>query len=303
MYAALARRVAEAGTQRCWREWQVLVGESADEGLGVIDPEALVLASLAFQGGEKRLLERLDWWALCGAWLLSVQRVKTMATGFPPNVREVGLPWFAGRAVLGGDARWKRLAEDSVPDRFSVRGGKGPKELELVAPQTLLLRLRAGFGVGVKADLLAVLLSLSAERGRRATAAELVRVLGYSSASIRRATGEMAASGVIRRSASRPPAFSVDPEPWEGVLGTGTPAWDHQGNLLAFLAECQTWALLEEPSEVVRASYARDLVERFHPVFDRLGLEVPAGARFRGAAYGAAFEGLVEAVIVAIGEV
>ena len=305
MCAALARRVAEAGAKRCWREWQVLIGEAVGEGLGVIDPEALVLASLAFQVGEKRLLDRLDWWALRGAWLLSVQRMKTMATSFPQEVREVGLPWFAGRAVRGGDARWKRLAEGYVPDRFAAREGKGPKELALVAPPTLLLRLRAGFGVGVKADLLAALLGLSAERERRATAADLARILGYSSASIRRATGEMAAGGVIRRSASRPPAFFVDQGPWAELLRTGTamPAWESQGHAQAFLAECHAWALSEESSEVVRASCARDLVERFAYLFDWLGLEVPSCARFRGAAYGAAFEGLVDAVIVAIGAV
>ena len=54
---------------------------------------------------------------------------------------------------------------------------KGTKSLSLIEPASLLVRLRAGFGIGVKSDILALLLGMG---GSMTTAKRMVDALNYS---------------------------------------------------------------------------------------------------------------------------
>ena len=141
----------------CWRQWRTLTRAAAgDEATAsILDPEALVLLSLTVRHRERRLQDLLHWWAKTGSTLLSVQRMRSLLAAFPESVRG-DLAWFASACRTSGDRRWQALTRryaDRVAD-VVARPGKGPDTLELLAPSTLLLRLRAGFGVGAKADML-----------------------------------------------------------------------------------------------------------------------------------------------------
>lgn len=280
--AANVQTLAEECIVRaCWRQWRVLTGESREaDARSIIDPEALVLASLSVRDREARLRDLLLWWASTGAHLMSVSRIKTMKELFMEDLTS-GLAWFSTQT---GDARWSSLGgheHGSEP----ARPGKGPKDLYLLGAPALMIRLRAGFGVGAKADLLAFLLGASTLRGQnfRATASAISKAIQFSPSAVRRATKDMCLAGMIRSSRGRTPTYSVDAQAWADLLcwndpyrrsvsvaeGNGSPdlpRWRFWGYVYPLLAACAWWgrgAHADGAHPVVMASLARDITESF----------------------------------------
>ena len=210
--ADLGRQATGAAVDAAWRQWAVL-GASAGGARPrtVLDPEALVLASLALVPEERRLADVLLWWASVGAPLLSVQRTRTLAKVLLDPESHV-LSEFAGSAVAAGDRRWTRLAG---PDGIDARPGKGAERPDVSDPSALVLRLRAAFGVSAKADVFAVLLGTE----RPVTVRELAGASGYSTVAVRVALGEMALAGAATPTGASPAAYRV-PE-----AGGGGPRW------------------------------------------------------------------------------
>lgn len=322
MYAALASLAEEAIIEACWAQWQTLVGESADSHEpGVIDPEALVLASLALRVRERRLTDRLAWWAAKGSKLLSVQRMASVKAHFPASAVESGMAWFASEATRAGDARWKKLASGEGSDE-PVRIGKGPIAPNLLDPSTLMLSLRAGFGVGAKADLLSYLIGTSSSvRGAsiEPVASKIALALSYSPVSIRRAAGEMVLARFIEATTERPPRYSVDEESWAQAINLydprsrspahelewefDIPTWRFWSQKLGFLVACSEWGHEMERAnlgEVVAASRARDIVEATGRVLAWLGVEVPDARHYAGPRYLEAFERVVSSVAAVV---
>ncbi len=108
-YAEIAKHAREASVEVCWAQWASL-GGSVSQGSGpgarsVIDPEALVAASLYLHPQERRLLDLVGWWSDVGSRLISIQRLRTVAGGFPdPGIEPVRA--FGRMAAQSGDRRW-----------------------------------------------------------------------------------------------------------------------------------------------------------------------------------------------------
>ncbi|MEX2599025.1 MAG: hypothetical protein WD533_05140, partial [Dehalococcoidia bacterium] len=176
-----ARRMAADAS---WGQW-VALGSMASPSASrvaesMIDPEALVLASLFFRDQERRLGDLVSWWARAGANLTSVHRLRAISAHFPARSGQDAFEQFSRLAADAGDKRWEDHAKASLS--WVSRGEKGPSELSLVYPSTLWLRLRAGFGVGAKSDAFAFVLGL---RGARASVKVISMATGYSDVSIR----------------------------------------------------------------------------------------------------------------------
>jgi hypothetical protein len=188
-----------------------------------------------------------------------------MADHYPRTVR-TELAAFARTAFYAGDGRWKPLAETSFGGELLSREKRG-REPRLATFPALMPRLRAAFGVGVKADVLAVLIAMG---GADATVRELVRATGYTAAAVRRATQEMVAARVARGTSGRPTAYHVDPAVWASFLGYGPDAntgWRHFAELFAFLAAVVEWGG-EEEDGYLAASSARDIFDAHRPAFE-----------------------------------
>jgi hypothetical protein len=82
-------------------------------------------------------------------------------------------------------------------------------------PRTLWLRVRAGFGVGSKADTLAFLVGM---QGAPSTARSIAYATGYSSVSIRQAVEEMALARLIRGTKKHPFEYLPPLRPWTELL-------------------------------------------------------------------------------------
>ena len=299
------KRIREAGTRAVWTQWASL-GASALQGReeqagSIIDPEALLLFSLYLESAERRLRDFAYWWAGVGSELLSVQRTKTLLKSFPPEAEE-RLGTFARWAVDAGDKRWRRFASDEASPAPEGRKGKGSETPRLGAPSALMLRLRAGFGVSAKADVLAYLLGIGE---RSASTQETAEATQYSRVTVGGALGDMARAGFIQETTGRPARYFAPAHPWAQLLelngrgGTSedAPAWRHWAGVFAFLACADRLAQVTGgESDYLVSSRARDLYERYANALEENRIQVPQPRDYRGAAYLEGFEKALKAL-------
>src|SRR5665213_1176053 len=186
---ALSATLRNAALDVLWRQWGAVGGMVSEHtrAASVVDPEALILMSLALQAVEPRFGDLLADWARLNSELLSVQRMRNLARRFPEGIGE-NLAAFARIALAEGkDHRWKSIAgtEASLDLGRRHQGKSRATRVNLLEPTALLLRLRLVFGVGIKADLIGFL--LSTDRGERASIGTIATVTDYTVAAVRKA--------------------------------------------------------------------------------------------------------------------
>lgn len=277
----VAGNLFEATLDVLWRQWRAIGAAATGQPVArQVDPEALCLASLLLQDHEPRLWIAMTDWIRFGAPLLSVQRLKNLAKQFPNvtgGVKALALvAWREGR-----DARWKPVAgavRPSAKNRTSAKQrSAGPA---LMAAPALLLRLRAAFSVGVKADLLAFLLG----QPYRVTVSTAAVSLGYAIPTIFRALQDFRAAGVVQ-SADLPSAaeYWVDSLRWQALLGNeqGIARWGFWREILAYVCaafELEHRATYQRSSEYAKATSLRELATQHAGALVRAGViehEVP----------------------------
>jgi len=305
---ALAERAREAALSVAWAQWgglnPSLIKETSAKPLtSIVDPEALVLASLVLWEDEHRLVDVLSWWAGKGATLMSLRRIDSLRPAFPKTAHE-RLDHFAAWAKQAGDSRWKPATSSDLV----VRAGKGPSELVLNGSATLLLKLRAGFGVSAKPDILAFLLALD---GQGAPAKEIAQAVGYADKNVRAAAGDLTMGGFIEERETYPVEYAARHGFAAGLVrlltwdrsGEKAPDWNHWSAIYAFLLHVAMWseeAVLAQP--YVLSSRARDLFEQYRWVFRRADLRLPDPNRYPGEQYLGAFSETLKAVSEWVGK-
>lgn len=288
MQSDLVKKIREfaetAVIEVAWAQWSALTAAVAPaEGRSawtVVDAEALVLASLFVAPLERRLEDVVAAWAGTAGFLMSKARFRGLRELFPDGGEEqIGA--FARYALRGGDGRWKSWASPSPGDAYAPRD-KSLGRIKLTEGPALILRLRGGFGVNAKADILGTLLGL---RGEAADLTEITTVTGYSERMIRTATEEMALAGFIHEIEGRPSSFYADPDSWEDVLRSGSSTsregrsaiapWRFWAALFAFFCDVSDWgrkARDQHWTEYVAGSRSRDLVEKHAPRLQKAGI-------------------------------
>lgn len=297
----MGERAAAMAVAELWRHWAVINPFAQAGAPGrktcVLDPETILLASLALADKESRLVDFLAWYAERVSTLLSVQRTRTLARAFFGG--EALLRGFAHWAVqFGNDRRWARLAGE--PDTAEPRRGKGPDAPRLDHRCTLMFRLRAGFGVGVKADLVAHLFCL---RGEPRRAAEIAHAVGYTDKTARIALRELGLAGLVEETSDYPVRYAARRGLAEsfvdllyGDLGESVPSWCYWPQVFAVLVRVAAWA--RDPNVANNAylasSQARDLFSEFEGAFRGIRVRMPRPEPHPGSAYLAVFSEFVE---------
>ncbi len=294
----MVHSVVDAAVDALWAQWRVVSPIAAwrgREAQALIDPEALLLGSLALVGRERRFHDLARLWALTGARLLSVQRTKNLLRDHPPRVSE-RLAAFAQTAYEGGDLRWRPLAGRASSLRARDKGlTAGPVSRE---PAALALRLRLGFGVGIKPDVLAFLLGA---HGTRQTVPAIAAATHYYQRAVRRAVEDLAAGGFVRAQATSPASYSVNLAAWRGLLefGEDPPVWRPWHVSFSFVSRLLVWVEEQvsgkEPSPYLSSSRARDFFEAERPRLET-ALRLPDPAGFVGERYLEVFERSLEEV-------
>jgi hypothetical protein len=279
MSSALAKTaslLAKAAVETTWQQWGVIGAQTNTPRPGpqaVVDPEALLLLSLALLQHERRLADVVGSWVTLNSSLLSVQRVRNIASTFPAPVQQQ-LGAVASLAVHEAkDLRWKSATGDSTSS-FTARKTKS----RAMAPAymhtpTLMLQLRQGMGVGVKADIFTYLLTCDNTGQRWASTAAMARMLGYTHAAVRRNADDLAAARFIGRmetvdpdtSASR--LYMAEAGRWAGALQLGAiqQGWRDWRARFAFIADVlDTSATLTShgATEFAEKVACRELIER-----------------------------------------
>ncbi len=288
----------------CWRQWAALgalvTTVARRPACAIIDPEALLLLSAAFHKQERRLEDLMKWWAAVGSIYISVPRLRAILRHFPVNT-ESGIAVFAQAAVKSGDRRWRGF--DRLPELKQSRRLKGIEKPTLTEPAALLLRLRAGFGVSIRSDILALLLGM---RGSIATVKQMADALSYSRMAIYKAAQEMARSRLIEETSGRPVGYFAHVQPWRKLLkldassesesliteDLGVPAWRFWPQLFAFLSHVSRWTQVkvsDQRSPYLLSSQARDLYYTHKHVFVLNGILAPEAEAYKGEQYLEAF--------------
>ena len=305
----IGETASHAAVEATWAQWSALttlaVRSGARKPKSIIDPEALILMSLVLRDEERRLLDLVGAWARSGSNLLSAQRMRSLARTYPSRAHQ-GVREFAALAKAGGDKRWRSLADDVDPASVNVRK-KTLGATNLLNGPALTFRLRAGFGVGAKADVLSFLLGLH-HAGASLRVMELAT--GYAARTLRDAVTEMEAAGLVHRIDASPAGFTVPLRPWILVLeghrmggksapSPTVPPWRYWSVIYSFLAGVIQWreeAKQLDWSPYIASSRARDLVEAHAPGLRRTRVAVPDSRSSTGADYLADFEALVKEI-------
>jgi hypothetical protein len=306
----VSEAAAEAAVRTAWEQWAAigsLARSAADAAVRrVVDPEALVLTSLGFEDRERRLRDLVRWWARVGAPLTSVQRMRTLVADFgAESPRRLAL--FSRWASDAGHRSWAPHASGASTDDpgNGSRGWKGPSELTLLEPATLMLRMRAAFGVGAKSDVLTYLIGL---QGSKATVSSISAAVGYTETAVRGALKDMALARLIREAGARPAYYRTSHRPWVDLLELDAPGptdersgprWGMWPRLFGLLIDAHELGLrvaTTGESEYVVASAARDALERAIPALDVHGIDVPDLDRHPGRSFVDAMLEVVRAV-------
>lgn len=267
-YASLVAPLREAAAHAAWTQWGAMAfgAASKEPARAIVDPEALVLATLVLEEHERRLNRLVQMWIGAGSRLLSTGRLANLLRDYPESV-EPKVAAFAAEAVAAGDARWKRLA-----GRAKVKG-MGRRSVEAVTPDlrqssTLMLRLRLALGVGIKADALAFLLGRT---GVRATVREIASGTGYFERAVRRAVDDLVAARFVEVQATSPISYYAKWANWEQLLGVdqnSAPLWRWWHELYLVAQALDGWgrqAAAARWSSYVAASRLRDVFDRMAP--------------------------------------
>lgn len=237
-----------------WRQWSRLgvAGDPADPVRWIIDPEALLLFTLEAARTEPRLFDEVLDWLILNGTLMDVQRLRNVMAvdgGYPSAL-------VAATASLLADhdpsAKWDRLAgTGESPGRpaeplFTIpaagrrpefraldvhferagylRSPFKPRGLSRAVPNhdpaCLRFRLRGFFGIGIRSEAAAFLLTHDAANGD-----DVARGVSYSFPGVQQILREMAGSGLIHvRRQGREKHFWLDKARWWSFLGNSSPA-------------------------------------------------------------------------------
>ncbi len=254
-----------------WQQWAAVGGavSARRRAASLVDPEALVLTSLALRSSEPRLTDVLGDWVLRNSDLLSVQRIRNLAGAYPEESRG-GLGGVAQIALTEGrDHRWKALTLEAANPAAELSRRLNKRRavrVRIGEPATLTLRLRLVFGVGIKADVLSLL--LTQEFGEWVSVSGVARATGYTVAAVRKAIGDLSEARVIEAMAGTRAEYRVGRHAWQGLLGGAPfPIWRDWHDRFVFATTFLAWAEEVERrplTSYVVASRGRDLIEA-HP--------------------------------------
>jgi hypothetical protein len=271
-YAKAIARLRAAAVHAAWTQWSSLglAMHGAKPGHAVIDPEALVLASVAFDAEELRLNRVLQMWLSSGARVLSAGRYGNLLEEYPESVRRTGRELGAA-LVFAGDVRFRRIAGEPLKTGGWKVSTMASTPLVLRERTTLLLKLRLAFGVGIKADALAFLIGLAPSRHSVRAVADR---LGYEERPTRRALEDLAAAGLIAMEATSPVSYRADLNRWSDLFGFNPqePAlWRNWRELYLVVALLSDWIehASADWSTYVAGSRLRDQFEKLEPTLLR----------------------------------
>ena len=332
--SALRKLVADRLLAFAWNEW-AQIGILTDvlrESPWATDPEALLLFSLQVGRSDARLFdETLDWLAR-NSGLISIQRFRNhYASDRDGQIGEAAVAWLAGQVPAHLQPRkTKPVGEPerlfyggrapSRPDPAFLQHGLLKQTMErsrksqppdLTKPINFAFRLRRGFGVGSRAEVMRFL--LTATRLSRAGSRPLFTTLaiadaaGFVKRNVQDTLNALAAAGWIEHIIrGNEHLYAIDSDQWGAVVwrdGAPLPPYRDWTHALQAFGELHRW--LNEPgvddlSPYMRASEARKRVAEIAPSLGYAGIPATDQRSAEGADYWEVFADWVKQILAAL---
>jgi hypothetical protein len=288
--SALRQRLSNQLVAFAWEQWAQMgiLATPHRRSPWAQDPEALIVFTLEIARAEPRLFDELLDWMLLNEPLLSVRRLRAMCIDETDRTLTTAtLSWLTRqrpRARLGNGsktpapAKLQPLFQSEIPinqpdEDFAAAGWLRPAlspsrkswHPDSTTPINLAFRLRQILGVGIRAEVIRVLLGTEAPW---VNAQALARSTGYSKRNVHDALAGLTAAGVVSAfTVAAEQRYTADRSAWAALLGTKPdelPAHRDWPQLLAVLRQVLRWA--EQPdvatmSDYLRSSRANDLLE------------------------------------------
>ncbi len=291
-----------------WRQWSAIgvSGYSNSEESKVIDPEALLLLTLTVARHDARLFDEvLDWLEINGDYL-NVQRINNLLKQFDFQAKA---ELSAVAEVLGQKSsvalRWKKLAtkysQEKESSLFYMKDGRPmptpngydeifrrhgllrsevkKRSLSQTFPKegmpSLLLRLRALFGVSLRCEILCLLGSVD-----EIHPSLIAKLLGQNPRSTQNTLTEMTRSGVVQvRTTAREKIYALAPITLDKLLRPeGWTPWVNSSSI--FRALEILWIGVSNPrlqllDPLILASEWRRLAKQIRPLLGAAGMGQP----------------------------
>lgn len=286
------------------------------------DPEALVVFTLQVARTDPRLFDELLDWMLLNETLLSVRRLRAVCVDDTDRALvTAAIAWLARRRPR---ARLRTAERESAPDvleplfanagparkldpdfasagllRPAVEPSGKSQPPDLAAAINLAFRLRGILGVGIRAEVVRILLCTNAPQ---MTAGALARSAVYAKRNVHDALAGLAAARAISVfTVGGEQRYAIDKPVWGALLGLSPeelPVHREWPQLLGVLRSILRWSeqpQLRDASEYIRASSARRLLEQVRSELDFAGVTTNLRATAESAP--AAMEELIERML------
>ncbi len=334
LISKVRERARQGFLEFTWRQW-AQVGLSANVA-GVddwaIDPEALILFTIAVARHDPRLFDEMLDWLAANRRLLSMQRLRNLTARFPVDARLVGavMAW-AGEPPL---AQWlkRQRVTSQVPESSPVfspevlgfigepdptfaeygyirprtaRSGKS-REPDIRIPANFAFQLRYLFGPGSRSEVMRILLTL---RDSSLDTARISDESGFAKRNVSDTLAGLAASRAINAKWSgNERQFSADQDKWAALLEVGRTAkqmpafvsWVHLLPASLAIIEWLEDVAESRDSEYLISSRARSLMEHVTRDLEIAGIDATAKRPSPGTAYLSVFEEAVESVLATL---
>jgi hypothetical protein len=291
----------EAALGRLAAQWTSLGGQlDGPAETRVVDPEALIAATARLAPADPRLAEVALAWGIRHGSAVNGARLRTVAAelnsaaqvgALARAVRSAGgPPWptVAGTDAIGAASPWSAI--DPRPGLVVVR--------DLAASARLVWRLRAGFGVNARADILAALLQAPVPL----SIADLAVRTRFGKRTVAGAVADMALAGLadVDRVGNADRVRLADRAPVRAWLPAPVaPSHDEASRWRCVLAALDLQVRIEGGPEAVRAVEGRAMADTLRPALTAGGLPRP-DTTVLGAAFASEVDAWLEALAAAI---
>lgn len=288
----------EAALGRLAAQWIALGGQlDGPAETRVVDLEALLAATARLAPEEPRLAEVALAWSIRHGSAVNGARLRTVAAELDAAVPIAEL----ATAVRRSDGPpWPVAATDELVGPWS---GMNPRPglvvvRDLATPARLVWRLRAGFGVNARADILATLLQAPAPL----SIADLAARTRFGKRAVAGAVADMALAGLadVVRVGNADRVRLADGTPVRAWLSAPVaPARDEASRWRCVLAALDLHARIDGATDAVRAVEGRAVADTLRPALAAGGLPRP-DTTVLGAAFAAEVDAWFAALAAAI---
>lgn len=288
----------EAALGRLAAQWTALGAQlDGPAETRVVDLEALLAATARLATGEPRLAEVALAWSISHGTAVNGTRLRTVTAELDAAVQ---VAEFAEAVRRGDGPQWPVPATGDLAGPWSVVQPRSGLVVvrDLTAPSRLVWRLRAGFGVNARADILAVLLGAPAPL----SIADLAARTRFGKRAVAGAVADMALAGLadVERAGNADRVRLADGAPVRAWLAApAAPARDEASRWRGVLAARDLHDRIGGAPSTVRAVEGRALVDTLRPALVAGGLPRP-DTTVLGAAFASEVDSWFEAMATAV---